>query len=62
VLVTFAQSGEVITITPKNQTEKVSNLYNQRIENLLQQLVNKPTLNKNDLITANRELINKNLN
>jgi hypothetical protein len=58
----FAQSGEVITITPKNQTEKVSNLYNQRIENLLQQLVNKPTLNKNDLITANRELINKNLN
>lgn len=58
----FAQSGELITITPKNQTEKTSNLSNQKIENLLQELVNKPTLTKNDLITANRELINKNLN
>jgi uncharacterized protein YoxC len=58
----FAQSGEIITISPKNQTEKVSNLSNQKIENLLEQLVNKPTITKNDLITANRELINKNLN
>ena len=58
----FAQSGEIVTITPKNQTEKVSNLSNKKIENLLEQLVNKPTLTKNDLITANRELINKNLN
>jgi len=58
----FAQSGEIVTITPKNQLGKESSLSNLKIEALLQELVNKPTLTKNDLITANRELINKNLN